>query len=219
MRALVLAIALAITLSACDGQSDPATKSTRSTSSAATSPTPSAVLSKAALTQADVPAGWTPSPELVRGDGQIGDYDPAACLAIRHPLEKHGTPLSEVRVSFTSKPQDRSIGETITSWPEPVPLVQQVADAVRQCTRFTLTPKEDNPLTLEAQRVSVPGLTEAIVVRVTIDNPGEDLVQYHLYAVRGNHALEFWAYGPQLPEDIALQFARKAMTKFDKAVG
>ncbi|MEU4607183.1 hypothetical protein AB0F43_29725 [Kribbella sp. NPDC023972] len=73
-------------------------------------------------------------------------------------------------------------------------------------------------MTIDATRLAVPGLTDGIAVRVTFPEPGQDLVQYHLYAVRGDHALD-WAYGPDLPDATALQLARKAIAKFEAAVG
>lgn len=234
MRPLALIVALVLAVAGCGSQADIGNEqpgpASPSVSQAAATPVVSLSVVRslaAALTLRDLPKGWdggaAADPYLgTEVNGRPGEFEPAKCSVILHAHDELGKPLTAVRGSYFLRAESQSILQNIGSWPEQQPsLTQKVTDALTGCTSFKVTAAlvlDESSFT--TRRLPLPGLADAVAVR--LDGTGEiaGLWRYVMYAVRGGTVLHLDATGGKGFGDA--DFARtagKAVARLDAAIG
>jgi hypothetical protein len=234
MRWLALIVLFVLAVAGCGSQVDlgdeqpgPATPKSPSVSQAPVVPLSAAQSLAAALTLKDRPAGWdggaAADPYLgTEVNGPPGVFEPAKCSVVLHAQDELGKPLIAMRGSYFLRAESQSILQNVGSWPERQPsLVQKVTDALAGCTSFKATAAlVHDESSFTTRRLLVPGLADAVAVRLDGTGDFRGFWMYLMYAVRGGTVLHLRATGGKGFGDADfVRTASKAVARLDAVVG
>lgn len=171
---------------------------------------------RALLTLADMPPGWTrekPKPD----DGDDDPVTPKRCAAVFDRIDQR-KPLAEAKISFTAGDLGPSLEHTVTGWPSSqVPVLKQIARALKQCPKFTSRSKDGSSITIQASALSFPNLGDrTLAFRMKARSRGITIVLDAVYIAKGNNGIALVVVGLQPVRGATLvQVARAAVNRLD----
>ncbi|WP_350274792.1 hypothetical protein [Kribbella sp. HUAS MG21] len=215
-----LALVAVLLLTACTNQADLPTPT----------PTPTVVpltvaqATQAALRVSDLPKGWDggvavdprPTP------GPRGQYDPAECVAFRHPTDPLGKPTTAVRGQYFTRQPLQTVTEFVWSWPtEPDSLVPDLVSGLGKCSSYTMVAPDEEKYRWAATRLPVSGLSNGLALRYDASTESGEpaaFVIYSAYVVRGGTVVYLEVQGETITDAVFAQLVSKAVARLD-AVG
>ena len=222
MRWIAVALVCAVAVGACGViPADPvgvaSTKAGAPTAAPVKAKAVSAAQAKRALlTLADMPPGWTqekPKPD----DGDDDTVTPKRCAALFDTIEKR-KPLAEARASFTAGDLGPSLEHSVTGWPSSqVPVLKQIAQALKQCPKYTSRSKDGSSGTIQSSALSFPNLGDrTLAFRMKARTKGFTVVLDVVYIAKGNNGIMLLVSGLQPVGGATLEkLARAAVNRLD----
>jgi hypothetical protein len=168
---------------------------------------------KAALRVSALPKGWDggvavdPSPVV----GSRGEYAPAECVGILHPLDQAGTPDTAVRGQYFTRQPQQWVTEQIYSWStDQGEVVRRLADLSTTCASFDLTSPSDHAKSRWTVK-RLPGQEILLRFESTDEGSGPPTVAYIAYVVRGGTVMSLEAQGDTFTDAVFTRTVEKAI--------
>ena len=173
----------------------------------------------AALTAADLGAGWGPDTSGMFGDSSSSSkgatYAPASCAAAADALDGAGMPSSATgEVSFETLDTSKVVDETLDSVPgrTTADLAKRLA-ASAACPKFTETDTDGTVVSYEMTGTALPGLGDAAAaLRIVATSGGVSIPEDGVLVQVGQEQIGLLGLGYDTPVAL-LDIARAATAK------
>ncbi len=236
MRWIVVSLVCAVAVAGCGGKperadtlpvaDDPSTPVVTTKAPVPTAPPvqkakvlTAAQAKRALLTLDDMPTGWTQEkPDSDDDDDET--VTPKRCQALLDAIDKQGDPVTEAEAAFSAGDFGPNLDQSVGSWStSQLSVLKKMADAFRQCPKFTSTSKDGTSATFQASGLSFPNLGDrTLALRLKTKSDGLTVVLDVVYIVKGNNGIALMTSGLQPLDGATLEkLARKAVTRLDAA--